>query len=84
MLHGLYKKWPKKHVGLLLMTTVHISTHLNKFCTTLVTPRRALDGAHLPPTKLFPRLQLVVNKTILKPRLTAATGRIRILGIFQA
>ena len=62
MLHGLYKKWPKKHVGLLLMITVHISTHLNKFCTTLVTPRRALDGAHLPPTKLFQRL--VVNKTI--------------------
>jgi len=79
MLHGLYKKWP---VGLLLMITVHISTHLNKFCTTSVTTRRALDGAHLPPTKLFPRL--VVNKTILKPRLTAATGRIRILGIFQA
>jgi len=34
--------------------------------------RRALDGAHVPPTKVFPRL--AVNKTILKPRLAAATG----------
>jgi len=30
--------------------------------------RRALGGAHVPPTKLFPRL--AVNKTILKPRIT--------------
>ena len=34
--------------------------------------RRALGGAHVPPTKVFPRL--AVNKTILKPRLAAATG----------
>jgi len=34
--------------------------------------RRALGGAHVPPTKLFPRL--AVNKTILKPRVAAATG----------
>jgi len=34
--------------------------------------RRALSGTHVPPTKLFPRL--AVNKTILKPRVTAATG----------
>ena len=34
--------------------------------------RRALGGAHLPPTKLFPRL--AVNKTILKPRVAATTG----------
>jgi len=34
--------------------------------------RRALGGAHVPPTNLFPRL--AVNKTILKPRLAAATG----------
>ena len=34
--------------------------------------RRALSGAHVPPTKLFPRL--AVNKTILKPRVAAATG----------
>ena len=33
---------------------------------------RALGGAHVPPTKLFP--QLAVNKTILKPRVAAATG----------
>ena len=34
--------------------------------------RRALGRAHVPPTKVFPRL--AVNKTILKPRLAAATG----------
>jgi len=33
---------------------------------------RALGGAHVPPTKLFPRL--AGNKTILKPRVAAATG----------
>jgi len=32
----------------------------------------ALGGALVPPTKLFPRL--AVNKTILKPRVDAATG----------
>jgi len=40
--------------------------------TKLNTTRRALGRAHVPPTKVFPRL--AVNKTILKPRLTAATG----------
>ena len=34
--------------------------------------RRALSRAHVPPTKVFPRL--TVNKTILKPRVAAATG----------
>jgi len=34
--------------------------------------RRALGRAHVPLTKVFPRLS--VNKTILKPRLAAATG----------
>ena len=34
--------------------------------------RRALSRAHVPPTKVFPRLS--VNKTILKPRLAAAMG----------
>ena len=34
--------------------------------------RRALGRAHVSPTKVFPRL--AVNKTILKPRLAAATG----------
>ena len=33
---------------------------------------RALGKAHVPPTKLFPRL--AVNKTILKPRIVAAMG----------
>jgi len=33
---------------------------------------RTLGRAHLPPTKVFPRL--AVNKTILEPRLAAATG----------
>ena len=35
--------------------------------------RRALDRAHVPPTKVFSRL--AVNKTILKPRVAAAIGR---------
>ena len=34
--------------------------------------RHSLERMYLPPTKLFPRL--AVNKTILKPRVTAATG----------
>jgi len=34
--------------------------------------RRVLGRAHVPQTKVFPRLAL--NKTILKPRLAAATG----------
>jgi len=34
--------------------------------------RRTLGGSHILPTKLFPRL--AVNKTILKPRVAAATG----------
>ena len=44
--------------------------------------RRALGRAHVPPTKLFPRL--AVNKTNLKPRLAAATGphAMPIRGIF--
>ena len=33
---------------------------------------RALGGARIPPTKLFARL--TVNKSILKPRVAAATG----------
>jgi len=41
-----------------------------KFCTEKT--RRALGRAHVHPTKVFPRL--AVNKTILKPRLAAATG----------
>ena len=38
-----------------------------------VITRRALGGAHVPPTKVFPRL--AVNKTILKPRLAVVTDR---------
>jgi len=34
--------------------------------------RRAVGRAHVPPTKLFRRL--AVNKTIIKPRVPAATG----------
>ena len=34
--------------------------------------RRAPGRAHVPPTKLFRRL--AVNKTIVKPRVAAATG----------
>ena len=32
----------------------------------------SVERSHVPPTKVFPRL--AVNKTILKPRLAAATG----------
>ena len=34
--------------------------------------KRALGGAHVPLTKLF--IRLAMNKTILKPRVAAATG----------
>jgi len=37
--------------------------------------RRALGGAHVPPTKVFPRLTASVNETIVKPRVAAAVGR---------
>jgi len=56
-----------------------ISCTLTKLCaltlacllvTSYIT-RRALGRAHVPPTKLFGRL--AVNKTILKPRVAAAT-----------
>jgi len=36
--------------------------------------RRVLDGAHVPPTKVFRRLTASVNETMLKPRLAAATN----------
>ena len=34
--------------------------------------KRALGGAHVPPTKVFRRLTGSVNKTIAKPRVAAA------------
>ena len=37
--------------------------------------RRALGGAHVPPTKVFRRLTASVNDTIVKPRVAAAMGR---------
>ena len=37
--------------------------------------RRALGGAHVPPTKVFQRLTASVNETIVKPRVAAAVGR---------
>jgi len=37
--------------------------------------RRALGGAHVPPTKVFRRLTGSVNKTMLKPRVAAVEGR---------
>ena len=38
--------------------------------------RRALGGAHVPPspTKVFRRLTASVNETIVKPRIAAATN----------
>jgi len=41
--------------------------------------RRALGGAHVPPTKVFQRLTASVNETIVKPRVAAAVGRKTIL-----
>ena len=41
--------------------------------------RRALGGAHVPPTKVLRRLTGSVNKTIVKPCVTAAVGRTTIL-----
>jgi len=54
-------------------TQTNYYNHIFTLLTTLhgVT-RRALGGAHVPPTKLFPRLE--VNKTILKLRVATATG----------
>ena len=40
-----------------------------------LTTRRALGGAHLPPTKVFRRLTGSVNKTMLKALLAAAANR---------
>ena len=51
---------------------VRYLTHNNIITAITNLTRRALGGAHVPPTKLFPRL--AVNKTILKPRVTAATA----------
>jgi len=36
--------------------------------------RRALDGAHVPPTKVFRLLTGSVNNTIVKPRVAAAAN----------
>jgi len=46
--------------------------HMAKLRPVINKTKRALGRTHVPPTKVFPRL--VVNKTILKPRLAAATG----------
>jgi len=53
--------------------------NFRKYCPILIIlsllhaeTRRALGRAHVRLTKVFPRL--AVNKTILKPRLAAATG----------
>jgi len=37
--------------------------------------RRAVGGAHVPPTKVFRRLTSSVNETIVKSRVAAAVGR---------
>ena len=48
-----------------------VGAYIREKCIDSRKTRRALSGAHVPPTKLFPRLE--VNKTILKPRVAAAT-----------
>ena len=66
--------WPKTHK----MVNWHNSllgwnmSSSNENVRKLFQLQRALSRAHLPPTKVFPRL--AVNKTLLKPRLAAATG----------
>ena len=49
-------------------------THRHNSCSHVQT-RSALGRVHVPLTKVF--LLLAVNKTILKPRVAAATGAIR-------
>ena len=41
--------------------------------------RRALGGAHVPPTKVFRQLSASVNKTIIKPCVAVVVGRKTIL-----
>jgi len=41
---------------------------------TALTTGRAIDGAHVPSTKVFRRLIASVNETIVKPRLAAVTN----------
>ena len=48
------------------------SVEIVSFQHKLFITRRALGGAYVPPTKLFP--WLTVNKTVLKPCVAAATG----------
>ena len=42
--------------------------------TVILQTRRALGGAHVPPTKVFRRLTGSVNKTIVKPHVTAVVN----------
>ena len=52
---------------------MHIaSTQIPTSELSVISTGRALDGVHVPPTKVFRRL--TVNKTILKPCLAAAMG----------
>jgi len=45
----------------------------------IIETRRALGGAHVPPTKVFRRLTASVNETIVKSHVAAAVGRKTIL-----
>ena len=49
---------------------VHFNVN-RRSCVVKPKTRRVLRRAHIPPTKVFSRL--AINKTILKPRLAAAT-----------
>ena len=53
------------------MTGLFVSLLFSIIAITITT-RSALGRAHVPPTTVFRRL--AVNKTILKPRVAAATG----------
>jgi len=63
-----------------LLTYLLTSVIFSVICLTVASlTRRALGGAHVPPTKVFRRLTASVNETIVKPRVTAAVGRKTIL-----
>ena len=72
----------KHSVISLFLSVLHWDYHMSSqlgLIWTISQTRRALGGAHVPPTKLFRWLTASVNETIVKPRITAALGHKTIL-----
>ena len=72
-----YPKWENTRPGHIYhYAKFHDNQLLPKYLspTKIHKTRRALGGAHVPPTKVFRRLTGSVNKTIVKPRLAAAAN----------